>query len=199
MSQQKKERVEAQTLAKDTVFQSKWAKVLEEKYKLPNGNEEKYLVIEKASGVMILPITEENGIIYTYLVQQYRYPIGKEILQFPMGSIESQGEPGEQAAKELKQETGLIAKELKLATKYYVDPGLSRQVCYVFIADGIAAQTEQELEETEQGLEVKKVSIEKLETMIEKGDITDAWVYAGMYILKQYLKKRKSTTHGKEE
>ncbi len=199
MSQPKKERLQAQTLAKDTVFQSKWAKVLEEKYKLPNGNEEKYLVIEKASGVMILPIIEEDGKLYTYLVQQYRYPIGKEVLQFPMGSIESQVEPLEQAAKELKQETGLVADDLKLATKYYVDPGLSRQMCYVFIADGIAEQTAQELEETEQGMEVKKVTIEQLETMIEKGDITDAWVYAGMYILKQYLKKRKSTTHGKED
>ncbi len=42
------------------------------------------------------------------LVQQYRHPVGREILEFPAGKIDIGETPIEAARRELQEETGLI-------------------------------------------------------------------------------------------
>lgn len=173
-----------------TVFKNKWVKITEEEFQRPGGFQGSYVVVERIPGVLILPIEKSNEEVFTYLVKQYRYPIDREVWQFPMGGLDS-GDNLENAKRELREETGLEAASWKFITEYYVDPGLSRQVCFVYVAEDVVRKGEQDLEESERGMEVKRFSLREVELLMEQGEIRDMWMYTGIFLLKRYLSNSK--------
>ena len=104
-----------------------------------------------------------------------------------MGCLEEDSNPEDHARKELQQETGLEMQELTLIAEYYVDPGLSRQRCMVFVAKGLAKEGEQNLEETEIGMKIAHIPVAELVGMIERREICDSWGLSQVYLLQRYL------------
>lgn len=174
------------------VAQNKWTTIIEEKFNTDNGKVGEYLIVDRMPALMIIPIIYQDGNVYTYLVKQYRHPIKKEVWQFPMGTLEGDADPKFHAIKELRDETGLVTQELNLVGSYFIDPGLSRQKCFVYITDQISEIGKQNLEETESGLESKKFSLNELESLIAENQLIDGWVYPGYYFLKQFLRENKA-------
>lgn len=179
-----------QMISKKTVISSKWTEVVQEDFKTNNGRTGSYIIVERKPALMILPLLIINKVIYTYLVKQYRYPIAKEVWQFPMGTLEDGSEPLEQAKKELQEETGLIADNIYFLNKYYIDPGLSRQQCYVFIAEAITEGGKQMLEESEAGMVAKRFTMDELEILITDNKLIDGWIYPAYFLLKQYINNK---------
>lgn len=167
-------------LNRNIVISNKWTTVVQE---------ENYLIVEREPALMVIPIIREGNVIYTYLVKQYRYPIAKEVWQFPMGTLENKTDPKKHAKKELEEETGLRTNKITFVGNYYIDPGLSRQQCYVYLAEEIIEGGKQKLEETEAGMITKRFSLAELETLVADNQLTDGWIYPALYFLKQFLKK----------
>lgn len=174
-------------LSSIVIAKNKWTTIVKETFRLPKGVGE-YLIVERQPALMVIPLLNENDIWYTYLVKQHRYPINNEVWQFPMGTLEND-DPEKHALDELEEETGLRAKDLIQMGEYYVDPGLSRQKCLIFIAQGLTPGV-QRLDETEEGMIVKKVRIKDLDMMVKTGEIQDGWGFAGLYYLTAYLKNQ---------
>jgi 8-oxo-dGTP pyrophosphatase MutT (NUDIX family) len=169
---------------------NKWTNIVRERVRHPSGTEGDYLIVERQPAIMIIPVELINGTPYTYLVKQFRHPIGKDVLQFPMGTMEGDLAIESQASKELEEETGLKSGKLVKLGEYFVDPGLSRQKCIVFMAEP-ASKGAQSLEDTEEGMEVIKIKIKELDQLIESGEIEDSWGFAGIYFLNKYLESQK--------
>lgn len=179
-----------QIISKKIVVNNRWTTIVKEDFKTETGRDGSYLIVERQPALMVIPIIRKDHHTYTYLVKQYRYPIGKEVWQFPMGTLENNADPKEHAKKELEEETGLQANSIIFISNYYIDPGLSRQQCYVYIAEAIIEGGEQKLEETEEGMIVQRFSLEELEQLIADNKLIDGWIYPGIYFLKQFLQKR---------
>ena len=64
--------------------------------------------VETSSGAIILPITENNEVVF---IKQYREAIEQETLELPAGMIEENESPIEAAKRELEEETGLAIPE----------------------------------------------------------------------------------------
>lgn len=139
---------------------------------------------------MVIPLIDTPKGPYTYMVKQYPYPINREVWQFPMGGHDTDTDAVTHAVDELRQETGLQTSQVIPAGDYYVDPGLSRQKCHMFIAEGVIEGGEQELEETEQDMVAMRIPVSDMPQMIKKGDIVDGWGFAGVYTLLDYLQER---------
>jgi hypothetical protein len=80
--------------------------------------------------------------------------------------------------------------KLNKVGEYFVDPGLSRQKCSVFITEDIISQGNQQLEETEQGMVVKKVSLNELDEMMHAGLLADSWGYVANHFIQEYLRQK---------
>ena len=174
-----------------TVVENPWTRIVKEDLILDDGNKGEYIIFERTPAIAIIPLFIKDGEPYTALVKQYRYPIDNEVFQFPMGSMEKGADQEKHAADELRQETGLKMKKITLLKTYYVDPGLSRQTCVAYVAEGISSISDQELEETERGMTVHFVPVNKLVQMIENGEICDSWGIAQVFLLLDYLKIEK--------
>ncbi|MBN4064617.1 NUDIX hydrolase [Dehalococcoides mccartyi] len=60
---------------------------------------------------MVLPVTPSGRML---LIRIYRHPIKRYLWEFPAGGIETEESPEEAGARELLEETGVIASEIRL-------------------------------------------------------------------------------------
>jgi len=167
-------------LSTRVVYRNAWMTVCEDEIERNNGTRGIYGVIEKCDSAIILPV--ENGQVY--LVEQYRYPIGANSLEFPQGSLERNDvDPAEIAREELQAETGLLAEKLEYLGEIYIACGYANQKTYAFLATGLSSVTGHRDAE-EHDLEVRKVSLAHLRQLILDHTIKDAQTLAawGFYL-----------------
>ena len=152
-------------------FQNKRIKVRKDFFLLPTGIETDYCILERGIVVGILPITKKQEVV---VVEQYRPAVDEITIDIPGGAVHYwEGEtPVEAAKRELKEETGYVAKSIhQLSGILFTDSGRSDQKRYIFLAEDLITG-ETKLEETE-FIKVKKIPIEKLYREIIKGKIKE--------------------------
>jgi ADP-ribose pyrophosphatase len=84
--------------------------------------------------VVVVPFLDNDRLI---MIRQYRYPVGKVLLEFPAGHVESGEEPAETARRELEEETGYSAGKIEYAYSYYQSVSRSKQSALIFLASGL--------------------------------------------------------------
>jgi len=73
------------------------------------------IVFMRGGAVAVLVVLQHEGVNYTVLVRQARVPVGKSNLpEIPAGMLDGEGNFAGVAAKELKEETGIVIKEADL-------------------------------------------------------------------------------------
>lgn len=143
---------------------------------LPDGKACKREIVEHSGGASVLAKTEQ-GIA---LVRQFRYAYHEEIYEIPAGKLNQGEDPMEAAARELSEETGLTAKNLKLLTVLYPTPGYTNEKIYIYEAVGLESG-KNHLDEGEY-LEVEYFSEEEVLSMIKDGRIKDAKTIAALFL-----------------
>jgi 8-oxo-dGTP pyrophosphatase MutT (NUDIX family) len=114
------------------VYRNPWIRVREDDVVLADGSAGIYGVVEKPDFALVLPV-EDDGF---WLVEQFRYPIGRRAWEFPQGTwtAGSEGTAEELARAELAEETGLRAAELRHLGHLDIAPGLMTQEFDVWLA-----------------------------------------------------------------
>ena len=89
--------------------------------------------------VVLVPITDDNQIV---LVEQFRVPTGARVIELPAGLAgDIPGQEDEDltlaAARELEEETGYRAQQLKRLLAGPPSPGISNEVVTFFLATGL--------------------------------------------------------------
>ena len=133
-----------------------------------SGKKVQHEIIEQNPVSSILAI-ENNKII---MVKQFRYP-HKEVLEIPAGIINKNETPLNCAKRELLEETGYSATELKYLTRYYPLLGYDSMYIDCFVATKFKKVSEQKLDDNE-FITVEKIPIKKVISMIKSGKIIDS-------------------------
>lgn len=151
------------------IYKTPWIKVRKDKVIRPDGKPGTYSYVEtNGPSVMIVPITVNNEI---YLIRQFRYTTQNDSWEVPGGN--SEGENLLVSAKrELKEETGLLAKNWEMIGNFHPENGVVSETGYVFIAkDLLETGIDKKIEE---GIfDMKKVSFEEVLSMVGNSEITD--------------------------
>lgn len=98
-----------------------------------------YAFRTNASGVIVLvPVTDAGELV---LVEQYRPPVQRRVLELPAGLVGDNGDAKEEfklaAQRELIEETGFRASSLVELLACPSSPGMSDEVFTVFYASGL--------------------------------------------------------------
>ncbi|MGL5694188.1 MAG: NUDIX hydrolase [Peptostreptococcaceae bacterium] len=174
--------VEEKTISSDRVYTGKTISLKVDTVEVPKRGYQKREIVEHNGAVGIIAITPENKVV---LVKQYRKAIEKELLEIPAGKIEIGENPKECAIRELKEETGYSAGNIRLIHKFYTSAGFSNQKIYIFLAEDLV-DGEQNLEQDE-FLQVEKYDINEVYNMIIKNEIEDAKTSIAMLLIKELL------------
>lgn len=173
------------TTASRVVYKNRWMTVREDQIERPDGSPGIYSVVDKAPAAMIIPLEGSIQDGHVYLIEQFRYPVGKRFLEFPGGSWEDNpgADPAELARGELQEETGLVPGRIDYVGFLYFAYGISSQGFYLYCAKELT-QGEAMPEHTEQDLTVRRTSIRDFEEMCRDGVIKDSASIAAWSLLK---------------
>ena len=114
-------------------YENAWMRIREDRIRRADGSPGLYGVVEKRDFAVVVPF--EAGRLH--LVQQYRYPVGLRLWEFPQGLSDPE-DPDLLACarRELREETGLVAERLEVAGSLFLAAGFSTQAYEVVLASG---------------------------------------------------------------
>jgi len=163
-------------LSSRTEYDNPWIQVTEFSVLNPSGGKGIYGKVHfKNKAIGILPLDKE---LNTYLVGQFRFPIGQYSWEIPEGGGPEAIDPLESARRELEEETGLVAHSWTPLLEMHLSNSVSDEHAVVFLARDLE-QRQASPEETEQ-LTVKKLPFATVYRMVEDGRITDAITVAAV-------------------
>lgn len=161
--------MEEKRTASKLIFDGRILHVYVDDILLPNGQPAFREYIKHVGAVCILPLTDEGDVI---LERQYRYPIGRVMTEIPAGKLDSAEEdPLEAALRELREETGIVPREMICLGEYYGCPALLRERIVMFLARGLSFG-EDKLDPDE-FLEVFRMPLDKAVEEVLAGHIAD--------------------------
>lgn len=158
-------------LSSRIVYTNPWMTVREDSVRRVDGSTGIYGVVEKPDFALVLP-RWTGGF---WLVEQYRYPVGRRAWEFPQGSWGHgvRGSAAELARHELAEETGLRAETITHVGHLFEAYGFSTQGFDVYLATDLT-QGEPDREGTEQDMIHRAFSDAEIKEMVRAGDIVDA-------------------------
>ena len=159
------------------VFDGKLLHVRCDTVRLPDGGLATREYIIHPGAVLMLPVLPNGRLV---VVRQFRYPIGKVLLEFPAGKLD----PGEgalaTAERELKEEAGYRAARWTFFGRLHPVVSYSTEVIELYLAEELthvgAALDEGEF------LEVATMSVEEMLAALDRGEITDAKTVAALLL-----------------
>jgi ADP-ribose pyrophosphatase len=118
-------------LSEEKVLQAHAFDVVKVNYELPDGRKRTYDLVDHKDAVTIVPVNQEGEVFF---VKQYRVGARDYLLELPAGVMDKGEDPAETAMRELREETGMAAKELIVLGGFYMTPGYSNEFMTVFLA-----------------------------------------------------------------
>lgn len=171
------------TVDRKQIYQGKIIKVESVTVELQNGKQAARDIVIHPGAAVVIPITEDGEL---YLVRQYRKPLERTLLELPAGKLDSNECPEECARRELKEETGLDADNIKYLISIHTTPGFCNEEIHIFVATGLH-QGEIHTDEDEFIIS-EKLPVSKLVNMVLNREITDAKSIIGIFLAEKILK-----------
>lgn len=167
------------TISRRIIYQGRILNLRIDRVKLPGGKISFREIVEHPGAVGIIPLLPDNRIV---LVKQYRKPIEKITYEIPAGTLKGKEDIFSCAKRELAEETGYQAGQIKKVLTYYPSPGFCNEILHLFLACNLR-KGKIKLDEDEL-VSVKIVSLKKAEEMIKKGQINDSKSVIALFWLK---------------
>jgi ADP-ribose pyrophosphatase len=144
----------------------------------------------KRPSVGIVAITDAGKVL---LVEQFRPPVGRLVVELPAGLAgdiaEAKNEALLVAAKrELLEETGYVAAQWAELGSGYTSPGLTDESIVLFLAQGLTKQSAGGGDGSEQ-ITVHEVALDDVVRWLHQNELSlDLKLLAGLYAAQAYLK-----------
>ncbi|MFO1413437.1 MAG: NUDIX hydrolase [Burkholderiales bacterium] len=163
-------------IASDTVFEGKLLEVRRDTVRLPDGGEATREFVVHPGAVLIVPVHDDGRLV---LERQFRYPVGRVMLEFPAGKIDPGETPLATAQRELREEAGFTARAWKPLGRIHPEIGYSTEFIDLFEARGLTFVGSQ-LDEGE-FLDIVAMGEDELLLTYDCGGFTDGKSIAALF------------------
>ena len=166
-------------LSSERRFRNPWWSYQLDRFALPTGREGEYHYVHTEGSAMVVPVADDGRLL---LVNQYRFLLDRESIEFPGGGVKPGQTPEEAARAELAEEAGVTARELVFLGRFNPYNGVTDELCHLYVARGLVPDPHARPDETEE-LELAPMTPAELDARIAAGEIWDgmtlaAWCWA---------------------
>lgn len=159
-------------------YEDSFIDVREDQVVRPDGQAGTYSTVVMKPGVAILPLDSNRSTDASkanptvYLVNQFRYALGKESLEVVSGAIEQNEPPFEAAQREIEEELGIKANQWSELGVFDIDTSIVHCPVHLFLARQLTfREAHQEGSET---IETVRISLDAAVQMVMDSKITHA-------------------------
>ena len=135
-------------------------------------------VVCHPGSVVVVPRLPDGRVI---LVRQYRHPVQESLWELVAGGIEHGESPRQSARRELLEETGYRARNVKPLLQFYSSPGFLTEKMYLFEAWNLTPSAGQP--DADERIETGFFTINTIRKMIKTNEIHDGKTLVGILLL----------------
>lgn len=169
----------------ETVYQGNFLEIRRDEVRLPDGRPASREWLVHPGAVMIVPLLDDGRVV---IERQFRYPLGRVMIEFPAGKLDPGEAPAACAARELAEETGYRAAEWARAGILHNAIAYSNEGIEVWFARGLTLG-DNHLDDGE-FLDVQSASVDELLDWSASGTLTDAKTLIGLMWLQNWQSGR---------
>jgi len=170
----------------ESILEGNFLNIFRDTVRLPDGNSAIREYVVHPGAVMIIPLIEYQPQKYKIILErQFRYPVGRVMIEFPAGKLDLDESPFHCAQRELLEETGYVASEWAFATTLHPVISYSTEVIHIWFARGLV-QGERKLD-TGEFLDVFSPTSIDLIDWCRSGKVTDGKTLTGVLWLQNVL------------
>lgn len=136
---------------------------------LPDGSTAMREYVKHPGAVVVVPMLDDGRVV---MERQFRYPVGRVMMEFPAGKLDAGEDPLVCGKRELLEETGYTAREWARAGQMHLAIAYSTEVIHIYFARGLQGG-ERKLDHGE-FLDVFTATPDQLLAWSRDGELTDA-------------------------
>ena len=175
------------TLSSQLIYDGRVVRLRVDTVEMPGGRETTREIVEHGACVAIVAIDADANVL---LVNQFRKPVEKELLEIPAGGIDPGEDPVAAVRREMQEETGYLPQKIESLGGFYSAGGYSTEYLHLYLATDLTPGRLY-AEDTE-SIELVRVPLGQVPGLIASGDICDAKSIAGLFIFLEYRKGSKT-------
>ncbi len=172
------------TLDSRLVFEGVFLKLFVDQVRSADGHQGTREYLRHPGAVMIIPLLDAEHVL---LERQFRYPLGRSIVEFPAGKIDAGEPPFECARRELLEETGYTARRWSYLGGLHNAIAYSDEKIEIFLAEDLERNGDATLDAGET-LEVFEAPWRQLLEWVRDGAVTDVKTMVGVFWLEKTLR-----------
>ena len=153
----------------EQVFKGALLDVRRDVVAMPDGSRHTREYVVHPGAAVVVPLLDDGRLV---MERQFRYPVGRVMLEFPAGKLDAGESPLVCAQRELIEETGYRAREWALAGTLHNAMAYCTEVIHILFARGLGAG-ERALDSGEL-IELALLHEADLDAAAARGDLTDA-------------------------
>ena len=162
-------------LGGQTLLSGGWLEVHKDTVALPDGSQATREYIRHSGAVAVVPLLDDGRCV---LVRQFRYPVGKVLLEWPAGKLDSGEKPIACAMRELREETGYTAREWAFGGEIHNAPAYSDESIWLWFARGLVAGDPQL--DAGEFVETVLMTPAELDALAARGELPDVKTQIGL-------------------
>ncbi|MEI3377033.1 MAG: NUDIX hydrolase [Coriobacteriales bacterium] len=116
-------------------FEGRLLKVDSVDIELPNGHKTRHEVIRHPGAVCVVALDTQGRVL---VVRQYRTALERVTIEVPAGKIDPGEDPEDAVRRELAEETGYVAGDIRRLASIAVAVGYSDEIIHIYMATDLA-------------------------------------------------------------
>lgn len=173
-------------ISSQEVLKGAFLHAFRDEVRLPDGQSSTREYVVHPGAVMVIPLLEDaNGHLRLVLERQFRYPVGRVMIEFPAGKLDAGESIQACAERELREETGYTARKWARAGVMHPVIAYSTEFIEVWFATGLTLG-ERKLDQGE-FLDVFTAEPKEFLQWCLEGKVTDAKTLTGALWLQNVL------------
>lgn len=156
------------TLKETIIYKGSYLTISNVDVVLPDGKLSNRDIVKHPGACAIIPFLDDNNVI---LIEQFRKPLEKTILEIPAGKLSKDESPLTCAHRELEEETGYKAKEMVYLGAIATAPGFCDEIIHLYKATNLYKGTK--CCDEDEFTDIKIFNINEVKKMVRSGEIID--------------------------
>jgi ADP-ribose diphosphatase len=163
-------------LSTEVLCQGRLLHARRDQVRLPNNQTSTREYIVHPGAAVILPLFDNGDVL---LERQHRYPLRRDFIEVPAGKLDPGEDPETCARRELIEETGYQAAEMRFLFEFYPTVGYSNEVMYFYLARDLKYIGHDP--DHDEFLEIFRAPLDEAMAMIRHGEICETKTVTALF------------------